>query len=77
MPDDKLTLVIGMPPCIWKAIGDDNRRDIEEPHPKVHVEIADDREQFGKLALQADAVMSFGFPIPLIHFAYSPKQEHK
>ena len=51
MPDDKLTLVIGMPPAFWWAMGDDNRREIEESHPNVHVEIADDREQFGKLAL--------------------------
>ena len=64
MSHNKLNLVIGAPQGIWNALGDDGAKKLLDPHPNVRVEAAYDEEQFTKLALEADGVMTYNFKIP-------------
>lgn len=59
-----LNLVIGAPQGVWDVMGEDATKKLLNPHPNVHVESTNDPEQFAKLALEADGVMTFNFKIP-------------
>ncbi len=64
MARNKLNLVIGAPQGIWSALGDAGTKKLLDPHPNVRVEAVNDEEQFTKLDLEADGVMTFNFKIP-------------
>ena len=64
MSHNKLYLVIGAPQGVWNALGDAGAKKLLDPHPNVRVEAVNDEEQFTKLALEADGVMTYNFKIP-------------
>lgn len=64
MAQNKLNLVIGAPQGIWNSLGDAATKKLLDSHPDVRVEAVNDEEQFTKLALEADGVMTFNFKIP-------------
>ena len=64
MTDNKLKLVIGISQGVWNAFGDPATQKLLDPHPNVHVEVVYDEEQFAKLALEADGVLTFNLKIP-------------
>ena len=64
MSHNKLNLVIGAPQGVWKALGDAGANKLLDPHPNVRVEAVNDEEQFTKLALETDGVMTFNFKVP-------------
>ncbi len=64
MSNNKLNLVIGAPQGVWNALGDAGANKLLDPHPNVRVEAVNDEEQFTKLALEADGVMTFNYKIP-------------
>ena len=64
MSDNKLNLVIGAPQGVWKRLREDTSNKLLHPHPNVRVEAVDNEEQFTKLALEADGVMTFNFKVP-------------
>lgn len=64
MPENALSIVIGMPEMAWNAVGIEGVERILSPHPNVKVSRTSDPERFAELALHADAVFSFNFHVP-------------
>lgn len=64
MPDATLDLVIGGPPIVWSVLGEEAAKVIMNAHPNVRVQSTTDKDEFAALALQADALMTFGYQVP-------------
>ena len=64
MPDEKLSVVIGMREGYWKLFDEETTARLLDPHPNVVVETSRDSGNFNKKASQADGVMVVRFGIP-------------
>ena len=64
MPDEELSVVIGMPEGYWKLFDEETTARLLDPHPNVVVETSRDSGNFNKKASQADGVRSFGLGFP-------------
>lgn len=64
MIDDKQIIVIGMPQGYWNILDEATVDRLLNPHPKLHVESANDLDKFASLACRADAIMVIKFGVP-------------
>ena len=59
MAADQMLVVFGAPAGMQAALGEDRLARLESAHPRVRVEITQDRERFGALLPEADGVIVF------------------
>ena len=64
MPDDKQTILIGMPQGYWNIVGEATVDRLLNSHPNLRVETASDPDKFAELAPEADAIMVINFGVP-------------
>ena len=63
MPDDKQTILIGMPQGYWNILDEATADRLLDPHPGLRVEHAIDQEKFAELARNADGIMVIKFGV--------------
>ena len=64
MPDDKRSIIIGMPQGYWNILDEATAERLLDPHPGLRVEHASDPDKFAELAPEADAIMVVKFGVP-------------
>lgn len=64
MPDDKQTIVIGMPQGYWNVLDEVTLGRLLKPHPNLRVESANDPDRYAELVPEADAIMVVKFGVP-------------
>ena len=64
MPDEKLSVVIGMPEGYWNLFDEETTARLLDPHPNVVVETARDAEQFFEKLPRPTVRWLFGLGFP-------------